>query len=59
MPSGTHNAKGETGMAKEKDPAAVSLGAKGGKARAKNLTKEQLSKIGKAAAAKRWKKGGK
>jgi hypothetical protein len=32
----------------------------GGKARAKSLTKEQLSKIGKAGAAKRWgKKGGK
>jgi hypothetical protein len=47
-------------MAKKKDPAAVSLGAKGGKARAKNLSKKQLSEIGKAAAASRWsKKGGK
>jgi hypothetical protein len=35
----------------------------GGKARAKSLSKEELSKIGKAGAAKRWgsksKKGGK
>jgi hypothetical protein len=43
-----------------KNPAAVELGAKGGTARAKNLTKKQLSEIGKKAAAKRWaKKGGK
>jgi hypothetical protein len=38
----------------------ASMGAKGGKARAKSLSKEELSKIGKAGAAKRWgKKGGK
>lgn len=41
-----------------KDPAAVALGRKGGlkggKARAKNLTKEQLSEIGKAGAKARW-----
>jgi hypothetical protein len=37
-----------------KNPAAVELGAKGGKARAENLSKEALSKIGRAAAAKRW-----
>ena len=46
-----------------KSAAAVELGSKGGTARAKRLTKEQLSKIGKAGAAKRWggkpKKGGK
>jgi hypothetical protein len=46
-----------------KNPAAVELGAKGGKARAKNLSKDELSKIGKEGAAKRWgskaKKGGK
>jgi hypothetical protein len=46
-----------------KNPAAVELGAKGGTARAKNLSKEELSKIGRAGAAKRWsgktKKGGK
>jgi hypothetical protein len=41
-----------------KDPAAVSLGRrgglKGGKARAKNLSKSQLSQIGKKAAQSRW-----
>lgn len=35
--------------------AAQSLGKKGGKARAANLSKEELSKIGKRGAAKRWK----
>jgi hypothetical protein len=43
-----------------KDPLAVELGRrgglKGGPARAKKLSKEQLSKIGKAAAEARWKK---
>lgn len=38
--------------------AAVELGKRGGEARASNLSKEQLSKIGKAAAAKRWAKKG-
>jgi len=42
----------------EKDPAAVSLGRrgglKGGKARAASLTPEQRSEIAKKAAAKRW-----
>lgn len=42
-----------------KDPAAVSLGRrgglKGGKARAKSLTPEQRSEIAKKAAQKRWK----
>ncbi|MFI5384569.1 MAG: hypothetical protein ACHQ50_00455 [Fimbriimonadales bacterium] len=42
----------------EKDPAAVSLGRrgglKGGKARAASLTAEQRSEIAKKAAAKRW-----
>lgn len=33
------------------------LGRKGGAARAKNLSKKALSRIGKAGAAKRWKKG--
>jgi hypothetical protein len=37
-----------------KDPAAVSLGAKGGKARAAALTKRKRSEIAKKAAAKRW-----
>jgi len=47
-------------MAKRKNPAAVALGRKGGKkggkARAANLTPEQLSEIGRMGAAKRWKK---
>jgi hypothetical protein len=46
-------------MTKRKDAAAVSLGRRGGKARARKVSKERLSEIGKAAAAKRWaKKGG-
>lgn len=44
----------------EKNPAAVALGklggAKGGKARAAALTKEQMSEIAKKGAAARWKK---
>jgi hypothetical protein len=36
--------------AKKKDPNAVALGRKGGKARARNLTPAELSKIGKQAA---------
>ncbi len=44
----------------DKDPAAVSLGRrgglKGGKARAESLTPEQRSEIAKKAAMKRWKK---
>jgi hypothetical protein len=40
----------------ERDPAAVAMGKKGGKARAENLTAEQRSEIAKAAAATRWKK---
>ena len=37
-----------------KDPAAVALGRKGGKARAEKMTATQRSKIAKAAAKKRW-----
>ena len=37
-----------------KDKAAVSLGARGGKARAANMSAEQRSNIAKRAAAKRW-----
>jgi hypothetical protein len=44
---------------KRKNPAAVKLGASGGKARAKNLSKAELSRIGRKAAAARWEKGGK
>lgn len=44
----------------EKNPAAVALGRlgglKGGKARAKSLTKEQRSAIAKKAATERWSK---
>lgn len=40
----------------EKDPAAVSLGKKGGKARAKSLTPEQRKAIAEKAAKSRWKK---
>jgi hypothetical protein len=37
-----------------KDPAAVSLGKRGGKARAESLSKKRRSEIAKKAAAKRW-----
>lgn len=37
-----------------KDPAAVSLGKRGGKARAASLSKKRRSEIAKKAAAKRW-----
>jgi hypothetical protein len=40
-----------------KDPAAKALGAKGGKARAANMSQERRAEIAKAAAAKRWGKG--
>jgi general stress protein YciG len=33
-------------MAKKRNPAAVALGKRGGKARSKNLTPEELSEIG-------------
>lgn len=39
-----------------KDPAAVALGRKGGKARADSLSKKRRSEIAKRAAAKRWAK---
>jgi hypothetical protein len=37
-----------------KDPAAVAMGKKGGKARAENMSAEKRSEIAKKAAAKRW-----
>ena len=40
-----------------KDKAAVSLGKRGGEARARNLTKAQRSKIAKKAATIRWQTG--
>jgi hypothetical protein len=46
-------------MSKRKNPAAVKLGGLGGKARARNLSKRALSKIGRKGAAVRWKKKGK
>ncbi|HEX3754531.1 MAG TPA: hypothetical protein VHV26_05605 [Rhizomicrobium sp.] len=39
-----------------KDPAAVAMGKKGGKARADSLTAEQRSEIAKKGAARRWEK---
>jgi hypothetical protein len=38
----------------DRDPAAVAMGKKGGKARADSLTAEERSEIAKKAAAKRW-----
>ena len=60
IPSGNQPHKGN---AMAKDKAAVSLGRRGGQKRAENLTKAQMSAIGKKGAAKRWgkktdKKGG-
>jgi hypothetical protein len=39
-----------------KDPAAVALGKKGGKARADSMTAERRKEIAKKAASSRWKK---
>jgi hypothetical protein len=39
-----------------KDPAAVSMGKRGGKARAEGMTPERRAEIAKKAAAKRWEK---
>jgi len=46
-------------MKPRKDPAAVALGRKGGKAAAKNMTKAQLSQRARDAVNARWKKAGK
>lgn len=43
-----------TPEAEGKDPAAVSMGKRGGKARAENMTPERRAEIAKKAAAKRW-----
>ena len=43
-------------MAKKKNPAAVALGRKGGKARKKALTQEQLSDAARKAVQARWAK---
>ena len=39
-----------------RDPAAVAMGRKGGKARAATMTPERRAEIARAAAEKRWKK---
>ena len=44
------------GKMKKKLPAAVELGQRGGKARAKKLSRKRLSEIGRKAASARWKK---
>lgn len=41
-------------MAKRKNPAAVSLGRKGAKARMTKMTPEQRPEVGRKAAAARW-----
>jgi|CXWL01.1.fsa_nt_gi hypothetical protein len=46
--------KTEEAPPKAKDPAAVSMGRKGGKARGQKLTLEQLREIGRKGAAARW-----
>jgi hypothetical protein len=43
--------------AEGKDPAAVSLGRKGGRARADSLSKSKRTNIARRAAAARWKRG--
>jgi hypothetical protein len=43
-----------TPEAEGKDPAAVSMGKRGGKARAEKMTPERRAEIAKKAAAKRW-----
>ena len=46
----------DTPEAKGKDPAAVSMGKRGGKALAEKMTPERCAEIAKKAAAKRWEK---
>ena len=41
-------------MSKRKNPAAVALGRRGGKSRARKQSKTALSRIGKLGAAARW-----
>jgi hypothetical protein len=52
--SGEVEDRGPTPEEQGKDPAAVALGKKGGKARADSMTAEKRSEIAKRAAAKRW-----
>jgi len=44
---------------KRKNPAAVTLGRKGGRARMKNLSPDQRTELARQAANTRWKKEGK
>lgn len=44
----------EAPVESDKDPAAVAMGKKGGKARASKLTKDERSEIARNAAKKRW-----
>lgn len=46
----------DTPDGKAKDPAAVSMGKRGGKARAEKMSPERRREIAKKAAEKRWKK---
>jgi len=50
----TDIATGEAPDDSPKDPAAVALGSKGGKARAATMTPERRAEIARKAAAKRW-----
>ncbi len=52
----TGMATGDVEKDATKDPAAVALGKKGGKARAKSLTPEERKAIAKKAAESRWKR---
>lgn len=46
----------EASVESDKDPAAVAMGRKGGKARASSLSKAERSEIARKAAKKRWSK---
>jgi len=50
----TDIATGDADETDTRDPAAVAMGSKGGKARASKMTPERRTEIAKAAAAKRW-----
>jgi hypothetical protein len=56
MPTAADEARGEapTPEAGGKDPAAVALGRKGGRARAAAMTPERRAEVARKAAAKRW-----
>lgn len=56
MPSDSYHIPPEMEGVFMKNKAAVTLGRRGGRARAKNLTPEELSAIGRHGARIRWKK---